>query len=181
MRQYPSDLTDLQWQVMEKIIGCKRKHGNSLRSVANALLYITKAGCQWRMLPNEYPAWQSVYYYFRKWKRDGMLRELHDALVSLIRKAKGKKEFPTVGVVDSQSAKTINVCQEGCGYDGGKKAKGRKRHIVVDTLGLLMATVVHAANVHDSIGAKEVFDSLRDKFLTGIKKISRTADTGERL
>jgi putative transposase len=93
MRKYPSDLTDRQWQVMEKTLCSKRKRRNPLRAVINALLYITKSGCQWRMLPKEYPLWQSVYYYFRKWKRDGTLEEVHDTLASDIRKGKAKKDF----------------------------------------------------------------------------------------
>jgi len=171
MRNYPSDLTDRQWQVIKKIIADKRKRRNPLRKVVDALLYITKSGCQWRMLPKEYPVWQSVYYYFRKWKRDGMFEEMNDALSSMVRKGKGKSGPPSVGIVDSQSAKSVNVCQEECGYDGGKKIKGRKRHIVVDTLGLLMTVVVHAANVHDSVAAKGVFKVLKDKFLCEIGKI----------
>lgn len=171
MRKYPSDLTDRQWQVIKKIIADKRKRRNPLRKVVDALLYITKSGCQWRMLPKEYPIWQSVYYYFRKWKRDGMFEEMNDALSRMVRKGKGKNGSPSVGIVDSQSAKSVNVCQEECGYDGGKKIKGRKRHIVVDTLGLLMTVVVHAANVHDSVAAKGVFKKLKEKFLREIIKI----------
>lgn len=171
MRKYPSDLTDRQWQVIKKIIGDKRKRRNPLRKVVDALLYITKSGCQWRMLPREYPIWQSVYYYFRKWKRDGMFEEMNDALSRMVRKERGRDGSPSVGIVDSQSAKSINVCQGECGYDGGKKIKGRKRHIVVDTLGLLMTVVVHAANVHDSLAAKGVFKALKDKFLSGIARI----------
>jgi putative transposase len=130
------------------------------------------------MLPKEYPLWQSVYYYFRKWKRDGTLEEVHDTLASDIRKAKGKKITPSVGIIDSQSAKRSALGQENCGYDGGKKTMGRKRHIVTDTLGLLMVVVVHAANVHDSVAAKEVFGNLRKKFLRGIAKVF--ADGGYR-
>jgi len=137
----------------------------------NALLYITKSGIQWRMLPNDFAAWELVYYYFRKWKRDGLIEETHDVLVEKIRTGIGKKSTPSVGIVDSQSVKACNLCEGDIGYDGGKKIKGRKRHIVVDTLGLVMIIVIHAANIRDSVGAREVMRTLKDKYLTGIVKI----------
>ncbi len=137
----------------------------------NALLYITKSGTQWRMLPKEYAPWESVYYYFRKWKRDGLIEETHDILVEKVRIGIGKKPTPSIGIVDSQSVKACNLCEGDIGYDGGKKIKGRKRHIVVDTRGLIMIIVIHAANIHDSVGAREVMRSLKDKYLTGIQKI----------
>ena len=120
MRKYPSDLSDRQWQVIEKIIGDKRKRRNPLRKVVEALLYIIKSGCQWRMLSREYPIWQSIYYYFSKWKRDRMFEEMNDALSLMVRKNSGKDGSPSVGIVDSQSAKSVNVRQGECGYDGGK-------------------------------------------------------------
>lgn len=172
MKTYPSDLTESQWQVINKIIEPKqRKRKYLLHEIMNALLYITKSGIQWRMLPKEYAPWESVYYYFRKWKRDGMIEEIHDKLVEKIRIENGKNPTPSVGIVDSQSVKACNLCEGDIGYDGGKKIKGRKRHIVVDTLGLIMITVIHAANIHDSVGAKEVFRALKDKYLCGIQKI----------
>jgi putative transposase len=130
------------------------------------------------MLPKEYAPWQTVYYYFRKWKRDGLIEEIHDSLVSQIRIKKGKKSDPSVGIIDSQSVKTINVCQDAIGYDGGKKIKGRKRHIVVDTLGLILTVVIHSATVHDSKSAEEVLQELKNKYLNGIVKIF--ADGGYR-
>jgi putative transposase len=172
MKTYPSDLIESQWQVINKIIEPKqRKRKYLLHGIMNALLYITKSGIQWRMLPKEYAPWESVYYYFRKWKRDGMIEEIHDKLVEKIRIETGKNPTPSVGIVDSQSVKACNLCEGDIGYDGGKKIKGRKRHIVVDTLGLIMITVIHAANIHDSVGAKEVFRALKDKYLCGIQKI----------
>lgn len=172
MKTYPSDLTESQWQVIKNIIdGNQRKRKYSLREIMNALLYITKSGIQWRMLPNDFAPWESVYYYFRKWKRDGLIEEIHDVLVERIRINQGKKSIPSVGIVDSQSVKACNLCEGDVGYDGGKKIKGRKRHIVVDTLGLIMIVVVHAANIHDSIAAKQVFLTLKDKYLSGVQKI----------
>ncbi|MEZ5195003.1 MAG: IS5 family transposase [Bacteroidales bacterium] len=172
MKTYPSDLTESQWQVIENLIDPnQRKRKYCLRDIMNALLYITKSGIQWRMLPNDYAPWESVYYYFRKWKRDGLIEEIHDFLVEKVRIGIGKKPTPSVGIIDSQSVKACNLCKGDVGYDGGKKTKGRKRHIVVDTLGLVMIIVIHAANIHDSVGAKEVMKSLKDKYLTGIQKI----------
>lgn len=172
MKTYPSDLTESQWQVIENIVDFnQRKRKYCLRNIMNALLYIAKSGIQWRMLPVDYAPWETVYYYFRKWKRDGLIEETHDILVEKVRIGIVKKPTPSVGIVDSQSVKACNFCQGDIGYDGGKKLKGRKRHIVVDTLGLIMVIVIHAANIHDSVGAKAVMRSLKDRYLTGIKKI----------
>jgi putative transposase len=172
MKTYLSDLTESQWQVIENIVdNDHRKRKYSLHGVMNALLYIAKSGIQWRMLPKEYAPWESIYYYFRKWTNDGMIEEIHDFLTERVRVANGKNPTPTVGIVDSQSVKACNLCQGDIGYDGGKKIKGRKRHIVVDTLGLVMIIVIHAANIHDSVGARAVMRSLKDKYLTGIVKI----------
>jgi putative transposase len=104
-------------------------------------------------------------------EEDGLIEETHDNLVEKIRISIGKKPTPSVGIVDSQSVKSCNLCKGDIGYDGGKKIKGRKRHIVVDTLGLIMIIVIHAANIHDSVGAKDVMRALKDKYLSGIKKI----------
>jgi putative transposase len=171
MRQYPSDLTDSQWQVIKNIVDNGRKRKYSMRDIVNAILYITKSGCQWRMLPLSYPPWQSVYYYFDIWKSYGIIEELHDHLAEKVRLKSGKQATPSVGIIDSQSAKTINVCQGEIGYDGGKKTKGRKRHIVVDTLGLILAIVIHPANIHDSKAAIDVLRALKDKYINGITKI----------
>jgi putative transposase len=178
MKTYPSDLTDNQWQVIKELLenGRKRRHG--LREIMNGILYITKSGCQWRMLPKGFAPWQTVYYYFRQWKFNGVLEEIHDFLVHKVRLKKGKNPNPSIGIIDSQSVKTINVCQGNIGYDGGKKIKGRKRHIIVDTLGLILAIVVHSATSHDSKSAEPVFKELKNKYLNGIVKIF--ADGGYR-
>jgi len=172
MKTYPTDLTESQWQVIENIIDPnQRKRKYSLHEIMNALIYLVKSGVQWRMLPKEFAPWESVYYYFRKWKRDGLIEELYDFLVEKIRISAGKNPSPTVGIVDSQSVKACNLCEGEVGYDGGKKIKGRKRHMVVDTLGLVMIIVIHAANIHDSVGARAVMQALKDKYLNGIVKI----------
>jgi putative transposase len=161
MKTYPTDLTESQWQVIENIIDPnQRKRKYPLHEIMNALLYIVKSGVQWRMLPKEYAPWESVYYYFRKWKRDGLIEETHDVLVEKIRMGIGKKPTLSVSIINSQSVKACNLCEGDIGYDGGKKIKGRKRHIVVDTLGLVMIIVIHAANIHDSVGARDVIWTL---------------------
>lgn len=178
MKNYPSDLTDNQWQVIKNMVDTGRKRKYGLRGIVNAIMYITKSGCQWRMLPVGFAPWQSVYYYFVKWKRDGLIEEIHDYLVSKLRVKLNKNPLPSVGIIDSQSSKTINICQDNIGYDGGKKIKGRKRHIVVDTLGLLLSVVIHSATTHDSKGAEQVLEELKNKYLSGIIKIF--ADGGYR-
>jgi putative transposase len=169
MKKYSTDLTDLQWQFIEKIQKDKRVRKHSLRNIWDAIFYITKSGCQWRMLPGDYPPWQTVYYYFRKWKREGLIEEVHDMLVKKSRHSAGKEEMPSVGIIDSQTVKTTSVAGEARGYDAGKKTKGRKRHIIVDTLGLLLSVVVHSADIQDRDGAKLVMDSIRYKYNNIVK------------
>ena len=136
----------------------KRKH--PLIDVVNALFYITKSGIQWRMLPKEYPKWQLVYYYFRKWTAEGLIEEIHKFLVGYCLKQRKKEESPSLCLIDSQSVNTSSMTFEK-GYDGGKKIQGCKRHIVTDTLGLLMSVVVHSADIQDREGAKLVIEQLR--------------------
>jgi len=126
----------------------KRKH--SLREIFNGQLYLLKTGCQWRMLPLDFPKWELVYYYCSRWKGDGTLEELNEILRNMQHKACCKSVSQSVGLIDSQSFKTARIGGEFRGYDGGKKIKGRKRHIITDTNGWLLSVVVHAANGHDS-------------------------------
>lgn len=165
MSLYSTNLTDKQWQVIEKIINPQeRKRKHQLRDIMNAILYINKTGCQWRMLPSHFAPWQTVYYYFRKWKLEGVIEDIMDTLHALVRKMVGREESPSMGIIDSRSVKTSHHVDSDRGIDGNKKVKGRKEHIVVDTLGIPMAVAVHEANLHDSKGAPKVIEKLEYKF-----------------
>ncbi len=143
----------------------------------NAILYLLKTGCQWRMIPNDFAPWESVYYYFSKWKNEGVVEELLDTLRSKVRIMSGRNESPSHGVIDSRSVKTSHHVDSDRGLDGNKKVKGRKQHIIVDTQGSLMSITVHEANVHDGKGTPEVIENLSCK-LPRLAKI--LADGGYR-
>lgn len=166
MKMYSTNLTDNQWQVIEKIINAQeRKRKHSLRGIMDAILYIIRTGCQWRMLPGDFAPWQTVYYYFRKWKFEGAIEDIMETLHSLSRKAAGRDESPSLGIIDSRSVKTSHHADPSCkGIDGNKKVKGRKEHVVVNALGLPLAVSVHGASVHDSKGAVTVIERLERKF-----------------
>jgi putative transposase len=160
---YPSDVTDEQWQVIKKQLPKRSRLGRPAldrRWVVNAVLYLNRTGCQWRSLPHDFPKWKTVYTIFRRWKLDGTWERLHTALVRLVRQAAGKKPTPSVTILDSQSVRTAEG-GEWRGYDAGKKLAGRKRHIAVDTLGLIWAVVVHGADWQDYEGGHFVLNQLR--------------------
>jgi putative transposase len=154
---YSTDLTDSQWDYIKELIPAAKPGGRprslDMRQVINGILYITVGGIQWRLLPKTYPNWKSVYDYFRNWRLDGTWQRLHDTLRSRVRQRAGRHKHPTAGSLDSQSVKRSAMAGTH-GYDAGKKIDGRKRHILVDTLGLLLAVVVTAASVSDPAGAR---------------------------
>jgi putative transposase len=159
-KHYPSDLSDVQWAVVEPWIPAPRPGGRprktDMREVVNAIFYLTREGCSWRALPHDFPPWKTVYNYFEEWKRDGTWDCFLTALRLRVRRAAGRDPDPRVACIDSQSVKTALGGQE-VGTDGGKKVRGRKRHIVVDTLGLLLGVLVTAANVDDARAAQQLF------------------------
>ena len=178
MTSYPTNVTDKQWQMIIpyiELVDRKRKY--PLREIFNAMFYVVKTGCQWRMLPKDFAPWNLVYYYFRKWKNNGTFEEILSVLVGEVRKTAGRDECPSLGIIDSRSVKTSHHVDADRGIDGNKKIKGRKEHIVTDTLGLPLAIVIHAANVFDGVGAKKVLENLAYKY-PRLKKI--LADGGYR-
>jgi len=165
-RRYDSDLTDAQWLLIEPLlpppaaVGRREKHPR--REIVNAILYVVRTGCAWRLLPKEYPPWQTVFWYFKRWQAEGSLDRLHDALRDRLRDADGRDPMVSAGIVDAQSVKGADTVSSATrGYDAGKKVNGRKRHIVVDTLGLLLVVMVTAASVQDRDGGARVLERLR--------------------
>lgn len=151
------ELTDSQWEIIEKMLEDQRPRKHDLRVILNAILWITRTGTQWRNLESKYPPWQSVYYYFRKWSKTGLWDQLLEALVKKERKRQDRGEYPTRVAIDSQSVKiSCLIDQNTYGIDGAKKVNGRKRHIAVDSLGLLLGIYVSPANVHDSQAGLDV-------------------------
>jgi transposase len=162
--RYASDLTDYDWDLIARFMPRRRPVGRprktNLREVMNAILYIGSTGCQWAMLPKDFPPYSTVQRYFYDWRDSGRLQTMRFMLAMETRELEGRDAQPTAGVIDSQSVKTTE--SGGIrGYDAGKKINGRKRHIVVDTIGLLFGAVVHAADVQDRDGAPDVLASIR--------------------
>jgi putative transposase len=174
-RPYPSDLTDQEWNLLEPLLASPERRGRPpkwpARRVADAVFYLLRSGCAWRMLPREYPPWQTVYYHFRKWRLDGRLRKAHDRLREAVRKAEGRNPDPSGAVIDSQAVKGTGVGGPQRGYDGAKRLSGRKRHLLVDTGGLVLGAHVHAASLHDRDGGQELLSDELKKELPRLELV----------
>lgn len=171
---YPSSMSDQQWAVIEPVlpppassVGPGRPETHARRLVLDAVFYLVAEGIRWRALPKDFPPWSTVYGFFTRWRDDGTWHRVHDALRDQVRVREGRDRLPTAAVIDSQSVKaaeTVGAARRG--FDAGKKINGTKRHVAVDTLGLLLVVMVTAASVQDRDGAFRLLSVLRERFST---------------
>jgi putative transposase len=165
--RYPTDLSDAEWSLLEPHLPVPKRRGrprvHSPREILNAVFYVLKSGCQWRLLPREFPPWKSVFHYFRTWRIDGTWERMNRVMRRQLREELGRYPEPSAGIVDSQSVKTTGVGGEQRGFDGGKKVRGRKRHLLVDTEGLVIEARVHSAKVPDQDGIRRLLEPARSR------------------
>lgn len=165
-QRYPTDLTDEQWKLVAPLLPAAKPGGRprsvDLREVLNGIFYVIRGGVPWRMLPHDLPPWGTVHYYYRRWRLDGTWEKILEVLRTRLRHADGRKKSPSAAIVDTQTVRTASGGEKG--YDAGKRTPGRKRHIIVDTMGLLLAVVVHSASLQDRDGVKRVGERVKGRF-----------------
>jgi putative transposase len=184
-KPYPTDLSDAQWSCLRSYLPSPKSQGrprtHSLRDVLDAIFYIVKSGCHWRLLPHDFPPWSTVYYHFRRFRLRGLWSLILKVLRAAERKRVGKDPQPTAAILDSQSVKTVEESAHPSGYDAHKNVKGRKRHLLVDTLGFPLSIYVTSAYVQDRVGAQCLLAGIK-VLLPRLKKIwADGAYTGEKL
>jgi putative transposase len=184
-KPYPTDVSDAQWSHLRSYLPTPNAQGrprtHSLRVVLDAIFYVVKSGCHWRLLPHDFPPWSTVYYHFGRFRLSGLWSLILKALRAAERKRVGKDPQPTAAIMDSQSVKTTEESAHPSGYDAHKNVKGRKRHLLVDTLGLPLSIYVTSADVQDRVGAQCLLAGLKP-FVPRLKKIwADGAYTGEKL
>jgi transposase len=165
-KSYPSNLTQDQWELLEPLLPAAKRRGRprtDLLSILNAIFYVLCEGCTWRGLPGDFPAWQTVYTFFRNWRRDETWVNIHDQLYQWSRVDHDRPVSPSELIVDSQSVKTATMVHKSVGYDGAKQIKGRKRHLAADTLGLSVRVLVTAASVPEREGAKQLLQRVYER------------------
>jgi len=160
--RYTSDLTDAEWQLIHycfpKPAATGRPRQHAYRELLNAIFYVVRTACQWRNLPKDFAPWRTVYHYFRRWKRTGLWEAIHTHLREHLRQVEGRKRQPSAAIIDSQSVKSTE-CSDQRGFDAGKKVNGRKRHLLVDTLGLVLRVRVLPASLQDREGARPLLET----------------------